>query len=171
MFSKFLGKLYGCLLAQTKLSNVVTVEHIRDGKVISRQRMKNIVVNGGLDWMKNGLSGSGLGTDCAKYIGLSTANTDPAAGATDLDATVYVAADAVGLERQEGTYAAGGTGVATVAKTFTCTGNSKVVGSAGLYYKSGATAGMFAGVKFAASTTLMTNDQLVVTWTLTYTSA
>jgi hypothetical protein len=151
---------------------LVTVEHRNAaGELVSRQTVKNTVLNGGLDWLK--AQACGAGADYAVYIGLSSGVGAPAVGDTDLGATVYTSN---GLERALGVYAAGATGVCTVLKTgasgstvFTNAGGQHTVASVGLYYKSSG-AGMFAGVAITAAV-LETGDTLAVTWTATFTAA
>jgi len=147
------------------ISGIVQIEHRRaDGTLVSKQRVENRVVNIGLDWLKALMAAAGSGQSL--YIGLSSAVGEPAAGDTDLGATVYTA---YGLERALGAYAAGGTGVFTVTKTFTCTADTKVVASLGLYWTVATGSTLFAGVA-CTSTTLMNTDTLAVTWTITLTS-
>ena len=138
----------------------VKIEHRRGKKLLSRQNVKNIAVNAGLNWARTHLGSSG--TTRADYIGLSSNVSAPAAGDTDLGVTVLTDS---GLARAQGTYAAGGTGVYTMAKTFTATA-TKTVASVGLYYSATTPDNLLAGVA-VASVTLATNDTLTITWTVT----
>lgn len=147
--------------SRIKFKNTVTVEHRRGGELLSRQVRRNLVVNSGLEWLKSHLCNAAAAS-VAKYIGLSSNASAPAAGDTDLLATVH---SANGLERAEGTYASGATGVCTVSKTFTASANGLTVGSAGLYYTA-AGAGLFAGVAIT-SVELQSGDTLTLTWTVT----
>ena len=144
------------------------VEHRRaDGTLVSKRQYKNIVVNAGLNWLRT-LVGN-AGTAVPLCISLSSGVSAPAAGDTDLGATIHTAN---GLERKAGTYAAGGTGVCTIACTgatvFTCSSGPQTVASAGLCYANSA-ASILAGVAIT-SATLATGDTLSLTWTLTFTS-
>lgn len=155
------GRPVQCTVAKLGFENWVEWEHRNAaGELLASGRARNTVVNAGLNWLRGHMGDSG--TDRAKYIGLSSAAAAPAAGDTDLGATVYTDS---GLERAAGTYAAGATGTYTVTKTFTATANDKTVASAGLYYVS-AGAGLFAGVAITPAT-LQSGDTLTITWTVT----
>ncbi len=143
-----------------KFNNLVAVEHIRDGKVLSRQTMKNLITNAGKDWLC-GIMGSAAGTP-AKYIALTSDATAAAATDTTLasEYTLY------GLDRKAGTY-----GHTTAAASFTltymwtATADSKVVAKTALF-DAAAAGNMFAEVVLGSSVTLMTGDQLQVVWTV-----
>ena len=152
----------GLQAATVRVRGVVTVEHRNAaGKLIRKETVKNTVLNGGLEWLKGQFGDSG--TDRAKYIGLSSGVGAPAAGDSDLGATVYTA---FGLERAAGTYASGATGVCTFVKVFTNDTAQHTVASTGLYYKASG-AGMFSGVAIT-SATLEVGDTLTITWTVTF---
>lgn len=144
-----------------KFTNIVTVEHVRDGVVLSRQEKRNIVTNAGFDFVCATLGDSKL--DSAKYIALTSNATAPAAGDTTLTSEYTDS----GLARALGTYAhTGGTKTYTLAKTFTATADSKTVSKSSLF--NAATGGtMFAEALLDSAVTMMTNDQLTVTWTVT----
>ena len=144
----------------------VDVVHTRNGKILNKQRIHNIVVTQGINYLR-AMIGS-TGTDRANYIGLSSATSTPAASSTELDATVYTSAIDTGLARAQGTYTAGGNGVFTMAKTFTAASTGpEVVGSAGLYTTSSGSS-LFAGVALNNSVTMYANDSITITWTVTF---
>ena len=145
-----------------KLSNIVQVTHRRNGIILHDEKVHNTVVTAGLNALR-ALVGNATAFQ-ANYIGLSTNVSAPSAGDTDLGATVFTSN---GLQRASGSYAAGATGVFTMAKTFTAGADSLTTASAGLYYASGVPNNLFAGVAIT-SATLMTNDTLEVTWTVTF---
>lgn len=147
-----------------RFKNTVTVEHRnKAGELLHKETKENIVVNAGLEWLKAHLCSAA--STPAKNIGLSSNVAAPAAGDTELGATVK-AGDTSGLKRALGTYAAGATGVCTVAKTFTCLSGPETVASAGLYWHVSEAATLLAGVAIT-SATLQTDDTLTVTWTIT----
>lgn len=161
-WSKFKDWLNG---ANCGIHANVQVTHIRDGKVLSNRHYKNIVVNGGLDYLKT-LIGNDVGAGGVKWIGLSSAVNAPAATDTDLGATILTAD---GLERAAGEYTVGDTGVFTCGKLFTlASGGPKVINSVGLYYED-APDKLFAGVA-VNTTTLQDLDAAQVTWTVRFTS-
>ncbi len=143
-----------------KFHNLVVVEHIRDGKVLSRQEKKNLVTNAGKDWLC-GIMGSAAGTP-AKYIALTSDATAAAATDTTLasEYTLY------GLGRAAGTYTHTTAAASfTLDYTWTATADSKVVAKTALF-DAASVGNMFAEVVLGSSVTLMTNDQLKVTWTI-----
>lgn len=147
------------------MSANVLVEHKRGSKTLRKQAIKNIVVNGGLDWLA-ALVGNDTGAGGAKFITLSSDTDAPIASQTDLGADIFTQ---YGLERAEGTYAnVAGTGNFTIANTFTCTEDAQTVGSVGLSYADD-TASLLAGVAITPAT-LQNLDTLSVTWTVTFTS-
>lgn len=164
-----------------KLVNQVKVEHLRPNllgrillflnpktdlskvpmRIASRQYLvPNLVTNAGRNWL-TGIMGSAAGTP-AKYIAITADTGAPAAGDTTL-ASEYVA---FGLSRAAGTYAhTADTDSFTLEYTWTATADSKVVAKTALF--DAATVGnMFAEVLLGSSVTLMTNDQLKITWTV-----
>jgi hypothetical protein len=148
--------------ASVNISANVLVEHRKaDGRLVSRQEVHNLVVTAGLNWLRTHVGDSG--TDRANYINLSSNASAPAAGDTDLLATIFTAN---GLQRAIGAYAAGGNGVFTIYKLFTCTADSQTVASCGLVHGNGA-AQLFAGVAITAAA-LMNLDTLAITWTVTF---
>jgi hypothetical protein len=144
------------------------VEHRRgDGTLVSKRKYKNIVVNGGLNWLRTLVGNSG--TAVPLMVNLSSGASAPGATDTDLTATIYTAN---GLERKAGTYGAGGTGVFTLACTgasiFTNAGAQHSVKSVGLTYADAATS-LLAGVAITEAL-LEVADTLAITWTVTFTS-
>lgn len=144
--------------------NVVEVIH-RDsrGNIKSRQKKCNLVTNAGLEWLKGLMANSGSGQSL--YIGLTATAITPATGDTTLSGEIT----SNGCSRATGTYTSGATGVFTVANTFTATG-SQTVASAGLFTAS-SSGTLFAEVALSSSASLVTNDTLQITWTVTLTGS
>lgn len=143
------------------LYNLVTVEHRRNGKLLSSQTKKNLVTDAGFDWLA-ALIGNAAGTP-ANYIALTSDSTAVASSDTTLTSEYA----AYNLSRAAATYAhTGGTKTLTLAKTFTSSADSKVVAKTALFNQS-SNGSLFAAVVLSSSVTLMTNDTLTVTWTIT----
>ena len=115
----------------------------------------NVITNGGLDMVKTSLGEgtSNVITDLA--LGNEQA---PAAG----DSALPGLYEDSGLTKASGAYNSNGVGNWSVAHTWTSTGDNKVVNTTGLYKDGG---NLFAGTSFA-STTLQTDDQIKVNYTI-----
>lgn len=143
----------------------VQVRHIRaDGSIASDRKYHNIVVNGGLNYLRS-LVGNDTGAGGALWINLSSNALAPGAADTDLLATIYTAN---GLQRAVGAYAAGGTGVYTSYKEFTNADAQHSVKSVGLTYEDGVNK-LLAGVAVTEAL-LEVGDKLQITWTCTFSS-
>lgn len=139
------------------MANVkITAAHA-DGEVFAEREIHNLVVNAGLEWIKEHAHDSADGTDIMKFTSVGDDNTAPAAGQTDLISQLST--------RTSGTYAPGATGVCTVTGLHTATGTWAVV-EAGLHDAS-TTGSMLARVIFSVIN-LSTSDELTVEWTITY---
>jgi hypothetical protein len=136
-----------------------------NGRLIRKQRIKNLVVDQGLDFLTNIIAGNTIYK--TNYIGLSDSTTPVIAASTNLPATIYTS---FGLERALGTYAVAGTGAFTMTKVFTCTADNKTVNSAGLYTESTGDK-LFAGLVLTYPVTLKTNETISVSWTISFTGA
>jgi hypothetical protein len=160
---KTIEELLGMPSSRVGFKNIVEFEHRRAGKLIRKGRSKNLVVNGGLDWLKGLMSNGGSGQ--ALYIGCSAATITPSASDTALSGELTTN----GFARAAAAYAAGGTGVFTLQVTFTATG-TQTVASAGLFT---ALAGgvLFAEVPLSTSASLVSGDTLQITWTVTLTGS
>jgi hypothetical protein len=140
-----------------------TVEHWRAGKLLDRQVVHNVTTNAGMvQYHKQCLDSSGLSTNGNNYIALSNDAVSEGAGSTTLTNEIV----ANGLERAQGTVtlAAGAGRITTVAKTFTATGNQSAQKAA--LFNAGA-AGTMNHVLAFTQRSLITNDQLVVTFSIT----
>jgi len=115
----------------------------------------NTVVNGGFDMVKNSLGEGGTNgiTDLALGKGEVPSGSD-----TALD-QIYSTA---GLSKTGGAYNSNGVGNWSIAHTWTCTSDAQTVNTTALYKSGGA---LFAGTSFT-STTLQTDDQLKINYTL-----
>ena len=141
------------------------VQHIRDGEVIWEGETHNVVTNSGRDFLHvQGYATAGIGANGLNYIGLSadalTENTASTTLSTELSGS--------GLTRAIGAVShTNGTNTTTVDKTFTMSGaGPQTVQKAALFTaSSGGT--MCHVLAFSTSRSLVLNDQLVVTFTIT----
>ena len=151
--------------ARLRYVNTVTVEHIRNGKVLSVQKQKNLIVYTGMNWLC-GIMGNAQAAPAA-YIALTSNATAVALTDTTTTWNSYEY-DTNGLSRALGTYAhTTDTDNFTLEYTWTCSADSQTVAKTGLFNASTKNNGtLFAAVVLSSSVTLMTNDQLKVTWTV-----
>ena len=139
-------------------------ELIRGGKTVFEQESKNLIVDAGLDFVRELLFDSVSPTTLSTltHIAIGTDGTTPVAGDTALLAEVARAAFA--------NYAAGGTGIATVDYTFpagTGTGN---IAEAGVL-DAPAAGNLFNRVIFSPAIPKTVTDALKITFTLTAANA
>jgi len=144
-------------MALDVMANVKLTARHANGDVFDERKIKNLVVNAGLDWVKGQVHDAADGTDVMEYTSVGDDNTN-------LVATNTILENQLGT-RTAGTYASGATGVCTVTGLHTATTTWAVV-EAGLHDAS--TAGsMLARVTFSVIN-LSTDDELTVEWTITY---
>lgn len=141
----------------------------RDGELIYDETDHNLLVDSGKNWIRTQIGSTSPEANGANWVALTNTAITPAAGDTCLSGEIT----ANGLDRQQGTYATGATGVYTVQKTFTATGSQSAQASAlftadvtGTPCDSGDDGTMMAEATMT-SASLVTNDQLQVTWTIT----
>lgn len=157
----------------------VTVSVMRDGQEIYHNEDHNLITTAGLDFIRGQLGAtSGIGTNGANYIGLSTNTNAPAANDVCLSTTAGGSTSAEittgGLARSQGAYAEVSTNQFTITETFTASASHTAVQKAGLFTAaaSGDTcAGSDDGTMVAENTftsvSLASGDQLTITWTIT----
>lgn len=130
-----------------------------DGTVFFNETGENLIVNTGLDFIKQQIAGT-VTTNKAIYIALSTDGTSPSASWTSIPNEISTG----GLTRAAGTYTSTGTGAWTVSKTFTATSSFTGVQLTGLYYQSSGNT-LFAAKQFS-SVNLANGDQIQITWSI-----
>lgn len=143
----------------------VNVKHIRDGEVIWEEDVHNVVTTVGRDRLHlNGYGTSGLATNGFNWVGLSA----DALTETSASTTLSTELSGSGLTRAQGAYAhTVGTNTTTITKTFTMSGaGPQTVQKAALFDLS-SVGTMNHVLAFSASRSLVLNDQLVVTFTIT----
>lgn len=117
----------------------------------------NVITNSGKDMIKNAIALGG--SDKASNLSLGQ-GTAPVAASTTLNLELT----ASGLQQKAATYGSnGGNGNWSYWTTWTSTADAQVVNSTGLY--NATTPILFAGTTFT-STTLQTNDQITVNYTI-----
>jgi hypothetical protein len=140
------------------IANVKLTARDAEGNVFDEREVHNLVVNAGLEWIKEHAHDSADSTDIMKFTSVGDDDDPaPAVGQTILENQLGT--------RTSGTYASGATGVCTITGLHTATGSWAVI-EAGLHDAS--TAGsMLARVIFSVIN-LSTDDELTVEWTITY---
>jgi hypothetical protein len=140
---------------------VVTVT--RDGQEIYRNEQHNIITNAGKDFIAQQIgASSGLGTNGANYIALTTTAVTPAADHTSLAGEITSG----GLARAQGNFThTAGQNTFAIAKTFTASQSFTNVQGAGLFTAS--TGGIMMAENNFTAVNLANNDKLTITWTIT----
>jgi hypothetical protein len=150
------------LSEQVKVHRAVGhIQHIRDGKVIWEQTVKNVKTKVGIDYtfaQTYGTSAAGAGLN---YIALSNDALTETVNSTVLSNEIA----ANGLSRAQATYAhTNGQDTATLSKTFTCGTAPQAAQKAAVF--SAASGGTMHHVLSFVQRSLQVNDQLSVTITL-----
>ena len=150
---------------------VISAKHA-DGTEFYHHEDHNLITTVGKDFISKQIGGTtGIETNGANYIALTTTAVTPAAGDTALSGEITTG----GLGRAQGTYAhTAGQNTFTVSKTFTATATATNVQAAGLFTAAvtgtpgagGDDGTMMAENQFTA-VSLANNDQLTITWTIT----
>ena len=127
------------------------------------QNVHNLLTDAGRDFLHlQGYETTGLGTNGGNYIAL-TVNTDVAA---DVDTTLAGEITNNGLERTQGTVAhVAGNTTSTVINTFTASDTHTAVQKTGLF--TAASVGTLVHEATFTPATLIANDQLSISWTIT----
>lgn len=127
------------------------------------QETHNLLTNDGRDFLhQQGYFTSGLGTNGANYIALSSDGTSPSASDTSLTGEI----SSGGLARSQGSVSHNsGETTTTIQKTFTATASHSDVQKSGLFTAS--SGGTMVHEATFSPVNLESNDQLQVTWTIT----
>lgn len=138
------------------------IVHMRDGEVLHRQTVKNVITTVGRDFLHTqGYKETGLGSVGLCYIGLSNDTVSETSASTTLSNEIA----ANGLTRAIGTFAhTTGTNTSTITKTFTASGSQSAQKAALFTASSG---GTMNHVLAFTQRALVTNDTLAVTFTIT----
>lgn len=142
--------------------NHLHIVHRRNGKVLFEQTVKNLRTNAGANFQAQQMGGT-PGAAAAR-IALTADATAPALGDTTL--TGEISGD--GLSRALATFqhAGGGATSYTLTHTFTKTGGASVtIRKAGCFNAASGGSLVFETL-FADPATLVTGDELTVTWTV-----
>ena len=139
----------------------VTIEQIRDGRVIDTREGPNLVVTVGLAWLAGALSGDVASPETMKYIAVGTGSTAAAAGDTALGTEVE--------SRATGTQSRVTTTVTN--DTYQCVGTIEFTGShalreVGLF--SANSSGTMAARQVYDALNVTADDTLQVTWKLKF---
>lgn len=143
----------------------VNIKHIRNGSVIWEEDVHNVVPNNGRDRLHlQGYGTTGLSTNGFNYVALSadalTETTASTALSTELSGN--------GLTRAQGAYAhTAGTNTTTISKTFTMSGAGPQTVQKAALFDLNAAGTMNHVLAFSASRSLVLNDQLAITFTIT----
>lgn len=156
----------------------VNVKIFRAGQLIYDETNHNLLVDVGKNWIRTQIGSTSPEANGANWVGLSTNTKAPHATDTCLSTTDGGTTSAEittnGLQRSQGAYATGATGVYTIVELFTASGTHTDVQKSALFTAnaSGDTcAGGNDGTMMAAATftaaTLNSGDQIQITWTIT----
>ena len=147
------------------------IEHIRNGEVIEREDVTNLVVNEGLDHVLNTVFHAGTQV-AAWYLGLFEANYTPVAtvtaatiAAASTECTSYT--EPSRQEYKEGAASAQSITNSADKATFTMNATKTIYGA---FLVSNATKGatsgvLFSAARFASPKQVTTDDQLLLTYT------
>lgn len=146
--------------------NFVNVE-VLDANGVKKQESEttNIRTNAGADWQAQQMSGAATDRRAA-WIGV-TADTTQTINAAQTSLTGEINADGLQRSASAGTFthAGGGATTYTVERTFTYTGAGVTLTRAALFASSSGAPMVFIAA-FGASATLVSGDQIKVTWTV-----
>ncbi len=133
----------------------------KDGTVEDLGITSNLRTTAGLDWQSD-VMGNATQPVSARWIGLTTNATAPAAGDTTLTGEITTG----GLGRAASTYAhTAGVASYTISNTFTASATHTNVAKAGMF--TAASSGTMAfTTMLSATATLVSGDTLLITWTI-----
>lgn len=147
------------------------VEHVRDGEVIDREDIHNLVVNQGLDYILN-LTLNAASQVPAWYLGIFEGNYTPVAGLTaatvTANATESTAFNEGARQAYQGAASAGQSVTNSANKaTFTMNATKNIYGAflVSAQALSATTGTLLAAAKFAAAKAVNSGDQLLLTYT------
>ncbi|MGH9878456.1 MAG: hypothetical protein ACRD5H_12535, partial [Nitrososphaerales archaeon] len=152
----------GGSIQEVSVSGHVVVSVMRQGNEVYRFEDHNLITNAGKDFISAQIGSTSAASNGANYIALSSDSTAPAATDTSLAGEI----SGNGLDRAQGTYShTPGTDTYTVQRAFTATGAVSNIQKTGLF------TAPFGGTMMAENTfssvSLISGDQLTVTWTIT----
>jgi hypothetical protein len=139
----------------------VTIEQIRDGRVIDRREGPNLVVTTGLQWLSGALSGDVAAPETMKYIGVGTGTGAAAAGDTTLGTPVE--SRATGTQSRVTTTVTNDT--YQVVGTISIT-DTRAITEAGLF--SASTDGTLGARQVFSAVNAVSGDSVQVTWKLKF---
>lgn len=173
---KFLQRMLGRDASEVQVHAVYTLEHVRDGKVIHTEQVKNLMPTQGLNYvLDTALRNQSPAT--AFYMGLFSGNYTPVATLTAATVTAS-ATEFVGYTsatRPAVSYAAAAGGVLTntaSVSSFTMNASGTIYGGfiSSDSAKSGTAGVLASAVRFSASRSVVSGDILNVTHSITLTS-
>jgi hypothetical protein len=148
-------------IAQMRPNQVHAMILRKDGSIEDLGVATNLRTNAGADWQAD-VMGNSTQPASARWIGLTTNATAPAAGDTTLTGEI----SSGGLARVAGTYAhTPGTTSYTISGSWTASATQTAVHKGGLFNAASAGTMAFETV-LNADATLASGDQLQVTWTV-----
>ncbi len=139
------------------------VSHIRDGEVIWRERSHNLLVDNGLNFTRDKISGTSF-NNASRAIHIALSNNGDAIAAGNVSITAEYTT--CGLTRAAGTYTETGTGTWNVTHTFTdsCSGTTQVQKS-GLFSNSTSNiSGHLVAADLFTQRDMEQNDQIQIVW-------
>jgi uncharacterized membrane protein len=148
-------------IASLQPNEVHAVIYRKDGTVENLGITTNLRTTAGLDWQAD-VMGNASQPASARWVGLTTNATAPAAGDTTLTSEIASG----GLTRVAGTYAhTPGATSYTITASWTASATHTAVAKAGLFNASSSGTMAFTTL-LNATATLASGDQLQVTWTV-----
>lgn len=177
---RYSARASGVFVSETKVKfrGVYHGKIIRAGKVIDEFEEDNLVVNQGLDYVLSTALGAGsqlstwyLGIFSGNYTPVSTDTASSIAG-NSTESTAYTATTRPQWQNgAEGTQAISNSN-GTVA-TFTFNGTTTIYGAflVSSNTKSGTSGTLFSAAQFASSKSVVSSDQLLLTYSFTAASA
>ncbi len=163
-------------LNQLEVGGKFLVEHVRDGEVIDREELSNLVVNEGLNHILDTVLHGGAQVT-TWYLGLFEANYTPVANVTaatitaaSTECTAYDEATRVAYDEA----APSGQSITNAASkaTFTMNATKTIYGAflVSASAKSATTGVLLSAARFGASKAVVDDDQLLLTYTFSASS-
>jgi hypothetical protein len=147
------------------------IEHIRDGEVIETEDVTNLVVSEGLDHVLNTVFHSGTQVQ-SWFLGLFEGNYTPIATVSAASIAAAATESTAYVESQRQEYVEGAASAQSITNsankaTFTMNANKTIYGAFLVSNPTkGATSGvLFSAARFASPKQVVTDDQLLLTYT------
>jgi hypothetical protein len=163
--------------AALAVGGIFHVDHMRDGELIDREEVGNLVVNQGLDHILNTVLNAGAQVP-AWYLGIFEGNYTPTSGLTAATvtqtATESTAYNEGARQAYTGAASAGQSVTNSASKaTFTINATKNIYGAflVSAQAVSATTGVLLAAAKFAAAKAVVSGDQLLLTYTFNAASA